>query len=85
MFHTDLAVTNSIEIGPPGPEWMILRRYRPMRTDEEFMRESSKHSYSKITIPFPDLQWNNQPDPLYHYYDTPSNELAPPITILKKL
>jgi hypothetical protein len=85
MFHTDLAIINSIDIGPPGPEWMILRRYRRMRTDEEFMRESSKYSYNKITIPFPDLQWNNQPDPLYHYYDTPSNDLAPPITILKKL
>jgi hypothetical protein len=85
MFHTDLTIINPTEIGPFGPEWMILRRFRPLKTNEEFMRESNKYPYTKVTIPFPDLQWNNQPDPLYHYYDRPSDDLAPPITVLKKL
>ena len=84
MFHTDLQVVSSSVVGSPAPEWMIFRHFNPMNMDEAFVRETSKYPYSKITIPFPDLQWNNQPDPVYHYYDTPSNDLAPPVAILKK-
>jgi len=84
MFHTSLAIIDPNEIGPVAPEWMVLRRFRPLKISEEFMRESNKYPYTKITIPFPDLQWNNQPDPLYHFCKTPSNDLAPPIVILKK-
>ncbi len=84
MFHTDLTITGSTETGPPGPEWIISRHFRPLRTDDQFFRENSGYHYTKITIPFPDLQWNNQPDPLYHYYDPPSPDLAPPIVVLKR-
>lgn len=83
-FHTDLAITGSVEEGPPAPEWIISRYWRPLRTDDEFFRQTSHYRYLSTTIQFPDLQWNNQPDPLYHYYDRPSDELAPPITILKR-
>jgi hypothetical protein len=84
MFHTDLTIVSSTEVGTPAPEWMIFRHFNSMNMDEEFVRETSKYQYSKITIPFPDLQWNNQPDPLYHYNDPPSNDLAPPISLLRR-
>ena len=84
MFHTDLTIVSSVDVGAPAPEWMIFRHFNSMKMDEEFVRETSKYEYSKITIPFPDLQWNNQPDPLYHYDEIPSNDLAPPIAILRK-
>ena len=79
-----LPVVSSTEVGTPAPEWMVFRRFGSMNVDERFLRETSKYQYSKITIPFPDIQWNNQPDPLYHYYYPPSNDLAPPIVILKR-
>lgn len=84
MFHTDLPVVSSTEVGAPAPEWMIFRNFSSMNMDQEFVRETSKYQYSKIAIPFPDLQWNNQPDPVYHYYYTPSNDLAPPVALLRK-
>ena len=84
MFHTDLTITGSTETGQPGPEWIISRHFRPLRTDDQFFRENSGYHYTKITIPFPDLQWNNQPDPLYHYYDPPAPDPAPPIVVLRK-
>ena len=84
MFHTDLPIVSASEVGAPAPEWMIFRHFNQMIMDEEFVRETSKVPYSKVTIPFPDLQWNNQPDQVYHYYDTPAKDLAPPITVLKK-
>ncbi len=84
MFHTALPVVSSTEVGAPAPEWMVFRRFGSMNVDEGYVRETSKYQYSKITIPFPDIHWNNQPDPLYHYYYPPSNDLAPPIVILKK-
>jgi len=84
MFHTDLTITGSTETGPPGPEWIISRYFRPLRMDDEFFRQNSGYHFRPFTIPFPDLQWNNQPDPLYHYYNTPAANLAPPITILRK-
>jgi hypothetical protein len=84
IFHTDLPIVSASEVGAPAPEWMIFRHFNVMLMDQEFVRETSKYPYSKITIPFPDLQWNNQPDQVYHYYDTPAMDLAPPITVLKK-
>ena len=86
MFHTQLAITSSTDIGPPAPQWIIPRHFNRMAVDQEFMDTFSRCRYLKIILPFPDLQWNNQPDPLYHYYRTPaaSSELAPPITLWRR-
>ncbi len=84
MFHTELEVVSSSEVGKPAPEWMVFRHFGAMEMDEKFVRETAKVPYSKVPLPFPDLQWNNQPDPLYHYYETPPNDLAPPVALLKK-
>ncbi len=84
MFHTDLAVTSDSEVGPPAPEWLIFRHFNSMTLNEEFVKETRKFRYSTIELPVPDIQWNNRPDPLYHYYKTPPMGLAPRLKIQKR-
>jgi hypothetical protein len=84
MFHTRLRIVNSTEVGEPGPDWMIFRHFSPMRMDQAFLADTAKYDYTRIEIPFPDLQWNNQPDPLYHYFRTPAADRAPAIVLFRK-
>jgi hypothetical protein len=85
MFHTRLTIVNASDIGPPALDWIIYRHFSPMTLNDEFVRELNNHHYEKVVLPFPDLQWNNQPDPLYHYYVNPQPELAPPIVLYRRL
>ena len=83
MYHTELFIIGKTEKGPPDPEWFVLRRFNGMGL-EQFLNATKGYRYSMIELPVPDLQWNNRPDPLYHYFKAPALELSPKIRILKR-
>jgi hypothetical protein len=85
MFHTDLNVVSATIVGPPAPDWVIERYLSRMRADPDFLQETLKYRYEEITLPIPDVQWNNQPDPLYHFYEELPSEIAPSLKLFKKV
>lgn len=85
MFHTDLFVISSTEVGPPAPEWLINRHFNPIILDSDFNGAKSNFHYTKVELPVGDVQWNNQPDPLYHFNTTPTNDMVPFVKILKRI
>lgn len=84
MFHTKQFITSSTEVGPPAPEWLIYRHFNPMTEDAEFARITRNYNYTTVELPVGDVQWNNQPDSLYHFYATPTIEMAPFVKILRR-
>lgn len=84
MFHTDLNVVSASIIGPPAPDWIIERYLSHMRADPDFLAETLKFSYEELTLPIPDVQWNNQPDPIYHFYEDLPSGIAPSLKLFKK-
>jgi hypothetical protein len=85
MFHTDLNVVSASTIGPAAPDWIIERYLSRMRADPDFLTETMKFQYEERTLPIPDVQWNNQPDPIYHFFDELPNGMAPSLKVFKKL
>jgi hypothetical protein len=85
MFHTDLTIVSATTIGPPAPDWIIERYLSHMRADPDFLQETLKFRYREITLPIPDVQWNNQPDPLYHFYGDLPSGIAPSLKLFKKV
>ena len=59
-------------------DWIIIRKGRG---DQEYLR-SLCAQYQAITIDYPDIPWENRPDPSHHYYRTVSK--APRVVIHKK-
>jgi 4-amino-4-deoxy-L-arabinose transferase-like glycosyltransferase len=85
MFHTKLAITSATEVGPAAPQWIIRRHFNPgLTVDDPFVAVTESYHYSTIELPVGDVQWNNQPDPLYHFYETPGSGQAPPVTVLHR-
>jgi hypothetical protein len=44
-----------------------------------------KFQYEEKTLPIPDVQWNNQPDPIYHFFEELPSGIAPSLKVFKKL
>jgi 4-amino-4-deoxy-L-arabinose transferase-like glycosyltransferase len=85
MFHTDLNVVSATAIGPAAPDWIIERYLSRMRADPDFLKETMKFQYEEKTLPIPDVQWNNQPDPIYHFFEELPSGIAPSLKVFKKL
>ena len=85
MFHTDLNVVSASTIGPAAPDWIIERYLSRMRADPDFVEATMKSPYEERTLPIPDVQWNNQPDPVYHFYDELPSGIAPSLKLFKKI
>lgn len=85
MFHTELNVVSASTIGPAAPDWIIERYLSHMRADPDFVNETMKFAYEEETLPIPDVQWNNQPDPIYHFYDELPSGIAPSLKLFKKI
>jgi hypothetical protein len=85
MFHTDLNIVSASIIGPPAPDWIIERYLSHMRADPDFLAETLKFRYEELTLPIPDVQWNNQPDPIYHFYKDLPSGIAPELKLFKKV
>lgn len=85
MFHTGLSITSATDVGPAAPQWIIQRHFNPNLTlDDSFIAATDAYDYSAIELPVGDVQWNNQPDPLYHFYENPTNAEAPFVRILHR-
>jgi hypothetical protein len=56
-----------------------------MRADPDFLKETMKFQYEERTLPIPDVQWNNQPDPIYHFFEELPSGIAPSLKVFKKL
>lgn len=73
MFYTPLRVLGGL--GAHGlervasPDWVIDRRYGPYR--ERLASLVAAGSYERIQIPYPDIRWENRPEPGTHQYLTP--------------
>jgi hypothetical protein len=85
IFHTDLKIINSTQIGRPGAQWVIDRNYNLPHVTKKYESAMRKLEYETIELPMPDLQWNNRPDPLYHHYATPPEHQAPKVRISKRI
>jgi 4-amino-4-deoxy-L-arabinose transferase-like glycosyltransferase len=59
-------------------DWIIIRKGRG---DQEYLRSLSAQ-YQAITIDYPDIPWENRPDPSHHHYRTVVK--APRVVIHKK-
>ncbi len=67
------------------PDYIIPRGEYPLLFDNNFLQllEERKVIYREEAIPYPDVVWGNNPDPLFHLYNMPSNKQS--IKIYKRL
>jgi len=84
MFYTPLRVLGGLEAhgldglqmgltdGARGPDWVIDRQYGPYR--DRLAALVAAGSYERITIPYPDIRWENRPEPGAHQYLTAQGE-----------
>jgi len=81
MFHTGMRVVGFLQPLPPdpAPDWVIIRRDPPW--DREYYERISR-GYERIVIDYPDIPWENMPDPRYHKFRTVQN--ADRVVVLKK-
>jgi 4-amino-4-deoxy-L-arabinose transferase-like glycosyltransferase len=84
MFHTELEIVNSQQIGPPAPEWIIDRHFTQLRVSSAWLASLDPRDYDRIELPVPDVQWNNRPDPLYHHFASPEEGLAPNVWLIRR-
>ncbi|MDH5324249.1 MAG: hypothetical protein OEZ68_20540 [Gammaproteobacteria bacterium] len=85
MFHTNFSVISAPMVGPSAPEWFIPRTFNPPVIDKNFVESLNNHKYELVELNAPDIQWNNRPDPLYHFYNTPVESHLPKIKIYRKI
>lgn len=84
MFHMDLAVRGNNAPEPGLPDWLIIRHGYRLSGSREYLEQIEQLSFRDVELPIPDLHWNNRPDPLYHYFETPFPEDVPAIKIKKR-
>jgi len=84
IFYTDLRIlgglqghglTKSLE-----PEWIIDRRSAPYR--DVLAKIIAAGSYERIELPYPDIRWENRPQPGMHNYLTVHN--APRVLLYRR-
>jgi 4-amino-4-deoxy-L-arabinose transferase-like glycosyltransferase len=84
MFHTELEIVNSQQVGPPAPEWIIRRHFARLQMNAAWLASLDRYTYDRIDLPVADVQWNNRPDPLYHYFVSPAKDMAPKVQLLRR-
>ena len=84
MFHTDLTITCGADVGPSAPQWLIYRHFNHAKVNKLFLLETAQHQYAATELPIPDIQWNNRPDPLYHFFTPPHYDDLPRVKILRR-
>jgi hypothetical protein len=76
QFYTDLRVLGGFSahgLTPDlRPDWVIDRKYGPYR--DLLADILAAGSYERITIPFPDIKWENREEARQHHYLTVENE-----------
>ncbi|MBU2266067.1 MAG: glycosyltransferase family 39 protein, partial [Candidatus Omnitrophica bacterium] len=83
IFYTNLRVDNRCFNCKTFPEWIVIRNdWFPLeKLDKDYLREINQR-YQKIILDYPDIMWENRPDPGYHKFKTVSN--WPLVIIYKK-
>ena len=71
IFYTRLKVDNRNFATESFPEWIIPRNdWFPMKNlSSRYLREIESR-YEKIVLDYPDIMWENRPDPGYHKFRT---------------
>jgi 4-amino-4-deoxy-L-arabinose transferase-like glycosyltransferase len=76
MFYLDLRVLGGLSAhglsGHALPDWVINRKHGPY--GERLMEIVDAGSYQQIEIPYPDIRWENRPQPGEHHYLTVQSE-----------
>ena len=76
MFYSDLRVAGGLSghglAGNMQPDWVIDRKYGPYR--ERLAALVAAGPYERIEIPYPDIRWENRPQPGEHHYLTVQDE-----------
>jgi len=86
MFYTELQVLGGLSghgipiLAGPGqsiaedlqPDWVIDRKHGPYR--EILADIVASGSYERVEIPYPDIRWENRPEPGQHHYLTVQDE-----------
>jgi 4-amino-4-deoxy-L-arabinose transferase-like glycosyltransferase len=92
MFYTPLRVLGGLGAhgldglqagradGARGPDWVIDRQYGPYR--DRLAALVAAGSYERITLPYPDIRWENRPEPGSHQYLTAQGEN--PVTLYRR-
>ena len=75
-FYTGLRVLGGLSgrglSGATQPDWVVDRKHGPYR--EQLAALVSAGSYERIVLPYPDIRWENRPEPGSHQYLTVRNE-----------
>ena len=71
IFYTDLKVDNEDFARESFPEWIIVRNdWIPFKNLSDRYRRQIESQYQKIELDYPDIMWENRPDPGYHKFKT---------------
>jgi hypothetical protein len=70
MFYTPLRVwgglgAHGLESGPQ-PDWVVDRKYGPYR--DQLASIVARGAYERIELPYPDIRWENRPEPGSHNF-----------------
>ena len=63
------------------PDWLIDRKNGPYR--DLLARILSQGRYERIELPYPDVRWENRPEPGVHHYLTVQD--ADPVVLYRRL
>ncbi len=85
MFYTDLRVVGGLGLhglnADDQPDWVVDRVHGPFR--DLLAGIVAAGSYERIEIPYPDIRWENRPQPGIHNYVTV--ESAPPVVLYRRV
>jgi len=84
MFYTPLRVSGGL--GAHGldsdtqPDWIVDRRFGPYR--DQLASIVAQGPYERIELPYPDIRWENRPEPGSHHYR--SAQVTDPVVIYRR-
>ncbi|MFC1631553.1 glycosyltransferase family 39 protein [Candidatus Omnitrophota bacterium] len=85
MFYTDLKVDNAPFGLNSFPEWIVTRvDWAPWLSLDSQYRQQIEARYERIVLNYPDIQWENRPDPGYHKFRTVTNPKRSKVVVYKK-
>ncbi len=85
MFYTDLRVLGGLGLHgldvESRPDWVVDRRHGPYR--DLLAQIVRSGTYELIELPYPDIRWENRPEPGVHNYLTVED--APPVILYRRM
>jgi len=85
MFYSDLRVVGGLGLhdlhAQSRPDWLIDRKHGPYR--DLLADIVAEGRYERIELPYPDIRWENRPEPGVHHYLTVKD--AEPVVLYRRL